>query len=163
MFIEKLSTEATLTFRSLEGLTILVSQQREGILNLHSTLARLLKASGPLSPEDANAINLEIEVLSDDRQFSLKLTNMQAMLDDLGSFVLDRIQEAGVQVMAEVVKYLATCSENLISDVIAIFVERDSSNEVASKLPQVLPHQLVALRGREFAHFVRTQSPHLKF
>lgn len=140
MFIEKLLTGATLIFQSLEGLTTLVSQQREGILNLHSTYAHLLKASWTLSTKDANTVELEIKVLSDDRQFSLKLTDMQAMIDDLGDFVLDQIQEAGVELRAEVVKYLATCSVNLIVYVITIVVERDFLNKVASEMPLVLTY-----------------------
>lgn len=140
MFIERLSAEGTLNFRSLEELTTLVFQQHEDILNLHSIYARLLKASRPLSPKDANGVDFETKVLSDDRQFSLKPTNMQAMFDDLGGFLPDRIQEFGVEVMAEVVKDLATCSVNFIDNVITIVVERYSSNEAASEMTLVLPH-----------------------
>lgn len=48
MFIQKISAEATITFRSLEGITIIVSQQREGLRHLHDVYARLFNARGPL-------------------------------------------------------------------------------------------------------------------
>ncbi|OAE29441.1 hypothetical protein AXG93_4548s1190 [Marchantia polymorpha subsp. ruderalis] len=86
----------------------------------------------------------------------IDLTDMQAMLDNLGDFILDQIQEVVVEVMAEVVKDLAICSVNLIADVITIVVEQDSLNKVDSEMPPMLPHQLVEQHGRKFAHIVQT-------
>jgi hypothetical protein len=56
-FVAKLSNEAIVTFRSLEGLTTLVSQQREGILNLAATIQSWFGASELSSQEAVNALD----------------------------------------------------------------------------------------------------------
>ena len=45
MAVDKISSAASITFRSLEGLSTLVSQQREGLLKLKLNLAQLFNAS----------------------------------------------------------------------------------------------------------------------
>jgi len=162
MFIQKISAEATITFRSLEGLTTIVSQQREGLRRLHVVYVRLFNASGPLSVEDANAVDLGIAVLAEDRQYSLQLSDVTAVLEDLGLFVAGKIEETGADEMAELVKGLAVCTVNLIAGVIYIVAERDSSNEAAAEMPPVLPHQIVMLRGREFSDILKVQTPRLR-
>lgn len=135
MFIHKISAEATITFRSLEGLTTLVSQQREGLRHLHGVYARLFNASGPLSTEDADVVDLGVAVVSDDRLYSLQLSDIKAVLEDLGMFVLDKIEETGADAMTGLVKDIAVCTVNLIADVASVVAERDSSNEAALEMP----------------------------
>jgi hypothetical protein len=162
MFCQKISTEATITFRSLEGLTTIVAQQREGLRRLHDVYARLLKVSGPLSMEEAMAVDRAIAVVSEDQKYSLKISDVEAMLEDLGLFVAGKIEETGAEAMAELLKSLAVCTVNLIAGVISIVAERDSSNEAATEMPLVLPHQLVMLRGREFSEILKVQTPRLR-
>jgi hypothetical protein len=59
--------------------------------------------------------------------------------------------------MAAVVKSIATCSVNLIAGLTNIVAGRDSVNHAAISMPPVLPHQLVKLRGREFADTILQQ------
>lgn len=162
MFCQKISTEATITFRSLEGLTTIVAQQREGLRRLHDVYARLLKASGPLSMEEAMAVDRAIAVVSKDQKYSLKISDVEAVLEDLGLFVAGKIEETGAEAMAELLKSLAVCTVNLIAGVISIVAERDLSNEAAMEMPPVLPHQLVMLRGREFSEILKVQTPRLR-
>ncbi|BBN17466.1 hypothetical protein MPTK1_7g14750 [Marchantia polymorpha subsp. ruderalis] len=162
MFIVKISAEATITFRSLEGLTTIVSQQREGLQRLHDVYVRLFKASGPLSVEDANAVDHGISVLSKDYQYSLQLSDVTEVLEELGLFVAGKIEETGAEAMTELVKGLAICTLKLIAGVISIVAERDSSNEAAAEMPLVLSHQLVMLRGREFGDILKVQTPRLR-
>jgi hypothetical protein len=162
MFCQKISAEATITFRSLEGLTTIVAQQREGLRRLHDVYARLLKASGPLSMEEAIAVDRAIAVVSEDQKYSLKISDVEAVLEDLGLFVAGKIEETGAEAMAELLKSLAVCTVNLIAGVISIVAERDSSNEAATERPPVLPHQLVMLRGREFSEILKVQTPRLR-
>jgi hypothetical protein len=56
--------------------------------------------------------------------------------------------------MAAIVKSIATCSVNLVAGLTNIIAERDSVNDAAESMPPVLPHQLVTLRGREFANII---------
>ena len=48
---------------------------------------------------------------------------------------------------------------NHIFGVFSVVTERDSSIEAALEMPPVLLHQLVLLRGQEFANIVRVQAP----
>jgi hypothetical protein len=51
----------------------------------------------------------------------------------------------------------------LIEAIEAITAERDSSNEATEEnLPTVLPHELVQLRGAEFAAIIRKQKEQLQ-
>ena len=45
---------------------------------------------------------------------------------------------------------------------ISIVAERDSSNEAATEMSPVRPHQLVMLRGREFGDILKVQTPRLR-
>ena len=140
-------TEHALQFgvKICEGLPTIVSKQREDLRRLHAVYVRLFNVSGPLSVDDANAVDLGIAVLSKDRQYSLQLSNVTAVLEDLGPFVTGTIEETAADAMAELVKGLAVCTVNLIAGVISIVAERDSSNEAATEMSPVRPHQLVML------------------
>jgi hypothetical protein len=85
-FVAKLSDKATITFRSVEGLTTLVSQQREGILNLAATIKSWFGASELSSREAVNALDLEKHVYSQDKKCSIELQSCEDVLKDLGSF-----------------------------------------------------------------------------
>jgi hypothetical protein len=62
---------------------------------------------------------------------------------------------------ALVVKSDATCSVNLITALASTVVERDSLNIASHSLPPLVPHQLVKLRGLEFADVVLKQKNRL--
>lgn len=49
MFIHKISAEAPITFRRLEGLATLVSKQSERLKHLNGVYARFFNTAGPLS------------------------------------------------------------------------------------------------------------------
>ena len=126
MFIHKISAEATITFRNLEGLTTIVSQQREGLRHLHGVYAQLFNASGPLSDEDADVVDLGVAVVSNDCLFLIQLSDVKEVLEDLGIFVLENIEETGADAMTELVKDISVCTVNLIAGVDYIVAERDS-------------------------------------
>jgi hypothetical protein len=84
-------------------------------------------------------------------------SGIEGTLRDLGSFVITAIGKISVDEMAVVVKSNETCSVNLIAGLTNIVAERDSANHAAESMPPVLPHQLVKLRGREFANNILQQ------
>ena len=139
----------------------MVSQQREGLVNLHQTYASWFCASGPLSQEAADAVDPKKSVISSDGKYSINLDNVTDMLEDMGNFVIDTMDDIGFAEMANVIMNIATCSVELIARIAAICVERDSSNNPTDSMPPVLPHQLVKIRGREFSNFVRLQMDRL--
>ena len=161
IFVAKVSTEATITVRSLEGLTTLVSQQREGLLKLSDTYASWFRASGPLDAVSAAQVDLEAAVVSDDNKYSIKLVDVMEVLEDLGSFVINAMEQISREEMAFTIKNLARLSVNLIAAIARIVAERDSRNDAAEVMPPALPHQLVKLRGREFSDIVRRHAARL--
>ena len=135
----------------------LISHQRKGILKLTSTIASWFCAFAIVSEEEANVINLESNVLSEDKKYSIEICIVKDILADLGSFVITAMDEIGVDKKAVVVKSLATCSVKLIAGLARIVAERDSRNDAADAMPPVLPHLFVKLRGQEFADVIRRQ------
>ena len=104
IFVGKVSCEASYTFRSLEGLTTLVSQQREGLLQLHATYVSWFKASGSSSEETANAIDLQMSVMSKDKKYSIKLDDVNTVLEGLGNSVITAIDDVGIEAMLPIKK-----------------------------------------------------------
>jgi hypothetical protein len=159
LFVAKVSNEATITFRSLEGLTTLVSQQREGISKLSATFMSWFGVSESASHHATAQLNLA--VLSQDEKYSIDLQSVEDTLRDLGTFVIGAMEQIRADEMAEVIKSIATCSVNLIAGLANIVAERDSRNDAAESMPPVLPHQLVKLRGQEFANIIIQQKERL--
>ncbi|OAE19778.1 hypothetical protein AXG93_2958s1570 [Marchantia polymorpha subsp. ruderalis] len=85
---------------SLHGLTTIVSKQREGLQRLHDVYICLFKASQPLSVEDTNAVDHGISVLFEDYRYSLQLSDVTEVLEDLGLFVAGKIEGTGAEAMA---------------------------------------------------------------
>lgn len=58
------------------------------------------KALGPSSEEAANAIDIQTSsVLYLDKMYSIKLDDVNTVLEDLGNFVITAINEAGINAM----------------------------------------------------------------
>jgi hypothetical protein len=161
IFVAKVSCEASITFRSLEGLTTLVSQQLEGLLKLHALYASWFKASGPL-PDGVADADADLEtVYSEDKKYSIKLNDVTAFLQDMGNFVIGAMDQIGTETMAPIIKSVAICSVEMIAKIPSIVAERDSRNDAADVMPPVLPHQLVKIGGRGFADIIRLQTERL--
>ena len=120
-------------------------QQREGLLPLHSTYMSWFEATRPLSEEASNAVDLQTSVLSEDKKFSIKLNHVNAVLEDLGNYVIAAIDEVDTKAMMPIVKNIPACSVELIAKIAAIVCERNSQNDAADFMPPVLPHQRVKL------------------
>jgi hypothetical protein len=102
-----------------------------------------------------------MNVLSQNKRYSVGLQSCEAVLKDLGSFVLTAMETIDVEEMAEVIKSIATCSVNLIAGLERIVAKLDLRNDAADFMPPALPHQLVKLRGQEFAEIVIKQKERL--
>lgn len=85
-------------------------------------------------------VDLGVAVICDDRLYLLQLFNVKAVLEDLGVFVLDKIQESGADAITRLAKDIAVFTDNLIAGVDSIVAEREQSNEVALEMPPVLLH-----------------------
>ena len=138
-----------------------MSQQHELLRHFHGVYMRMFNANGPSAAEEADATDLGNAVLSEDRLYSVKLSDVEVALEDLGQFLLSKIEETVTDLMTALVKYLSVCTVNLIASVIYVVAERDSSKDAAADMPPVLPHQILSLRRREFSSILKVQTPRL--
>jgi hypothetical protein len=119
---DKAFPETRTTFRSLEGLTTLVSQG-EGIWNLAARIKFGLGASELSSKEAVDALDLEVDVYSRDKKYYVDLRSCEDVLKDLGRFVIGALEQITIDEMALVVKSVATCSVNLMAALESIVAE----------------------------------------
>ncbi|KAI9915441.1 hypothetical protein PsorP6_007796 [Peronosclerospora sorghi] len=84
------------------------------------------KAVGPFTEEAADNLDHCLAVLSEDRKYSIQLSDATAILEDLGTFVIDLKQLIGQEDTENIVKNVSTCSADLLSDIAAMVAERDS-------------------------------------
>ncbi|GMH36905.1 hypothetical protein BSKO_04778 [Bryopsis sp. KO-2023] len=163
MVVEKVTNLSVKTFRGLEGLATLLSQQRSELVILKSRLCDLVPTEGPLTGgRRVQLVNDDNYVLSSDKQFATNLVDVRGFVEDMGSFVLNIIQEVPEVEMNEIYRDYAWVHSSLVGGIAAIVAERDSDNRPDhSELPPVLPHQLVVLRGRDISAIVSGQRERL--
>ena len=160
LFIDLVSTAATISYRSLQGLVTTMSQQCHGLKKLSQLLINLVNASPLLEGAE---VNEEMNVVSTNQTYSLALVDMIGTLNDLGTFAIEAIEGIGAQRIQPLCFNLSKCMVNLIEGIEAVTAERDSSNEATEEdLPPVLPHELVKLRGAKFAAIIRKQQERLQ-
>ena len=94
LFIYLLSTVATITFRSLQGLVTTVSQQCQGLKKLSHPLINLVNVSPWLEGAE---VNEEMNAVATNWIYSLALVDMIGTLDDLGTFAMETIESIGAQ------------------------------------------------------------------
>ena len=108
-----------------------------------------------------DALDPESNKLSADKEFSIKLSDIEDVLADLCRFVIAATEEIGADEMANVIRSAATCCVALNTILSGIDAERDSRNDAADFMPPVLPHQIGQLRSQDFADIIRKQKDHL--
>ena len=67
-----------------------------------------------------DVLDLESNVLSADKKFSSKLSDIEDVLADLGSFVIAAVKKIGADDMAAVEKSIATCCVELAASLASI-------------------------------------------
>ena len=94
LFIDLVSTAATITYRSLQGLITTESQQHQGLTKLSQLLINLVNASPSL---EGTEVNEEMIVVSTNWTYSVALVHMIGTLNDLGTFAMETIASIGAQ------------------------------------------------------------------
>ena len=94
LFIDLVSTAATMTYRSLQALVTTVSQQCQRLKKLSQLLINLVNASPLL---EGTEVNEEMNVVSTNQTYSLALVDMIGTLNDLGTFAMETIEGIGAQ------------------------------------------------------------------
>ena len=86
ILVEKISAEATKTFRSLQGLTTLLCAQHEGLVKLHTIYSNLLTTQ-ILDGEDE--LDPMVFCVSRDEKYAVKYESTLQVFEDLGSMLED--------------------------------------------------------------------------
>lgn len=166
--VNSISKEATCTFRALEGMTTLVSQQREKLLELANRYAdwfKVQKVPQPISLETIAAMaeqERDTLILSDTGECCMNSENMIEFFQNLSTYTLNLSETMEEKYLNETAKGLCKGVLNLIENIKKIVAERDSKNGASDQLPPVLPHQLVKLSGKEFSKILQKQKERLQ-
>ena len=151
------------TFRKLQGLTTLVSQQRAELDLLVSALADTVGARGPLTPAAIAAIDERNEVA--DTSYAVTFQKVEEFLLGLASWVEVCVADAQGAGWRDLVVDIGRVFVVACSRVAAITPERDSNNDAVMNptpmLPAVLPHELVKMTAVEFLRKARHHSTRL--
>ena len=94
LFIDLVSTAASMTHRSLQSLVTTVSQQHPGLKKLIQLLINLVNASPLLEGAE---VNKEKNTVSTNQTYSLALVDMMGTLSDIGTFAIKTIEGIGAQ------------------------------------------------------------------
>ena len=94
LFIDLVSTAATMTYRSLQDLVTIVSQQHQGLKKIIQLLIKLVNASPLLEGAE---VNEEMNVASTNQTYSLALVDIIGTLNNLVTFVIETIESTRAQ------------------------------------------------------------------
>ena len=163
MFVEDVSSAASTTFKQLQREDTLVSHQRAGISKLQDTCKEMINARGPMTTEQILRINPALDAVSNNGLYTARLDSVENFLQNMGGFVEDRMEEAGIAMKSSIVQNVGTSLLNLIAGLDQVVAERTSRNGVSLNiLPPVVPKELVLLGGSDFKNIVRAQSQRLE-
>jgi hypothetical protein len=170
----RVGQEAMPILDELAGLTTATSHPRDAVLKLRMFLADWFKVSGPLEVDDPAVAAATAgdgngnAATSKDGKYSVSTSDVLAALEDLGSSVTDTLRTAvnaddsSHFVVRATVKEVAASVVDLVSGLASITLDVDDVGSLGSELPAVLPHELVRMRGRQFAAVVRPQTERLR-
>ena len=88
LLIAKISTSASITFRSLQGLSTTLHAQHQGLLKLQRTYAEMFNASAV----HMDKYDKTIGAISDDNSLVVAFSDTEGVLEDLGSFAVETLQ-----------------------------------------------------------------------
>jgi hypothetical protein len=157
LLIARISTSASITFRSLQGLKTSLHAQHQGLVKHQRTYAEMFNASAV----QMDKYDKTIGAISDDSSLVVAFSATEGVLEDLGSFAIETLKNLENEEKQLIFCNVSECAVNLIASLANTVAERNSMNEAAEKVPPVLPHHSVTLRGRECASTLQNQRSRL--
>jgi hypothetical protein len=143
LLIAKISTSASIMFRSLQGFSTTLHAQHQGLLKLQGTYAEIFNASAVYMDKYDKTIG----AMSDENLLFVAFSDTEGVLEDLGSFAVETLQNLENEEKQLIFCTVSKCAVNLIAGLANIVAEGNSLNEAVEKVPHELPHQFIALRG----------------
>jgi hypothetical protein len=141
-------------FKSMQGLTTVISEQYLMLRNLVTNLQLLLQVERPLSAEDVRIISADVERVTRG-SYSATRVSTRNFVADLGQLALIRWRALPENGKRELEDGLGFLFLSAIESIFNIVAERDSGNGVTSdKIPPVIPRDLAKIPPREFNEVV---------
>jgi hypothetical protein len=157
--VHALARESKAVFRSLQGLTTLVSQQRGKLSGLVDTYCRMTGMTGPLTDNQMSALEASETELSG--RFSLTHANTRHFMDGLDLWVVQNISTMELEMVNSLTVAVAKMYGQAANGIHEIVAERDSENNASDDLPPVLPHQLVKIDMCDLSKIISEHNPRL--
>jgi hypothetical protein len=140
-------------FKSMQGLTTVISEQYMMLRSLVTNLTLLLEVKEPISAEDETNLSAEIQRVTLG-SYSATRVSIRNFVADLGHFALNRwrvLPDKGKRQLEDGIGLLFLSAIESIS---LIAAERDSCNGVTSdKLPPVIPRDLANIAPRDLTRW----------
>jgi hypothetical protein len=165
--MDRFTSHSATTFRKIQGLTTLVSQQQEELYNLIDELMTEVDATGPHTPEDCKeCIDTEHETHVCVGNFIVEYDNVREYLVGLASWVEDVLDRSATEEVEQLVRDIAKVFCYACDSIHKIIVLRKNDNtpqaDVKRFLPPVLPLEVVKATAAEFIRLARHQSIRLQ-
>ena len=155
-FVKRVSQRADIAFKSLQGRSLLLCNQRQIITNLVRDLGDTLGFILPLTESQRAAMEDDDRaVVSSDGTCGVFLDAISDFIDDSSSFVARTRQNLPADECHDILVHLARSSTTLVHGINAVVSLRDTSNLAAiEEAPPVLPQQLAGMAPRVFTSTV---------
>ena len=161
MSVENILSVSSITAKTLLGQINLVSQHREALEKLVSILTDSFGVQHVSNSEREALRDDKNLIVSDNGRFDVSVESLCGFLDNIGTFVFDRVKVLEAKGLQYLLLDLSRITLKLICGIGSIYDERDSRNEAGAGLPTVISHELVKLRGRDFRIIIRNHRKHL--
>jgi hypothetical protein len=161
--MEVLTSHSAKTFRKIQGLTTLISQQEAELEQLIASYIAEIGAIGPLSDEAVTALDVTSYLVSG--HYAVALDNVREFVLGLASWtdaILSQADDIEGQVILQDIGMAFIVACDRIQNIV---VERNADNSAIhgpSSLPPVLPYELVKISAAEFLRKARNQSARLE-
>ena len=149
LVIEAVAAQATLTFKALQGLTTLLSQQHHRLQDLSRQYCQMVNVQGPLSANDISVLPPNEYIVNG--KFAVSKKDSKNFIDELGVWVNRTINTLNPEDLHRLTNSVALLFTQLVQEISEIVAERNSSNDAGEALPSVLPIRLSQLTMREFS------------
>jgi hypothetical protein len=168
LIIQPLVERVEITFKSLQGMSTLVCEQRQQLSKLERDIIARCNIRGPMTTEEKNTFNQALQQ-NPKHGFSMEdyfVTSQQisAAIDEVGGFVqvqMDTLKASGVaddnEVHDRIIATVGQFALQLVIGMQKVIAERDAENNAADELPVVLPLDLFSVNSRLFTSALQKQ------
>jgi len=145
------TSRTAITFRMIQGLTMLLDQQQAALVGLVASLMEDVGVTGPLIAEAIANLNASSHVISS--CYAVPLSSVREFISGLASWVDFIVDEANEGQRNELFNDIASVYVTACNRISELFASHDENNNLLvdpSSFPPVLPHELIKLSAAEF-------------